>query len=170
MSSDNTKITAILILDIIGKPREYLLESLKKIIEVMGKEKGVIIKSKEIQELTLMKDSKDFYTTFAEIEVEVENMIYLPILMFKYMPAHVEIVSPESIALKNNDFNDLLNELLRRLHGYDEIARVMQIEKKILLSKIKELGGDVSNIKLQNPQTKPEEKTKKSKNKDSKKK
>jgi len=143
MSSDEVKVSAVMILDIIGRPPEHLVESLEKIIENMEKEKGVILKSKQIKEPTLMKDQKDFYTTFAEIEVEVDEILYLAILMFKYMPAHIEIISPELIALSNNGFNDILNELTRRLHGYDEIARIMQIEKQILLKKIQELGGEI---------------------------
>ena len=143
MSSDEVKVIAVMILDIIGRPPKHLVESLEKIIEEMGKEKGVTLKSKQIKEPTVMKDQKDFYTTFAEIEVEVDEILYLAILMFKYMPAHIEIIQPELIALSNNGFNDILNELARRLHGYDEIARIMQIEKQILLKKIQELGGEI---------------------------
>ena len=143
MSSDKLKIGAVMILDIIGRPPEHLVKSLEKIIEEMEKEKGVTIKSKQIKEPTLMKDQKDFYTTFAEIEIEVDEILYLTILMFKYMPAHIEIISPEIIALSNNGFNEILNELVRRLHGYDEIARIMQMEKQILLKKIQELGGEI---------------------------
>ncbi len=164
---DDSKITAMFILDIVGRPPEHLIESLKNIIEEIGKEKGVTIKSKEIKEPTLIKDQKDFYTTFAEIEVEVNDVLYLTILMFKYMPAHIEVISPEIIILSNNGFNDILNELVRRLHGYDEIARIMQIEKHALLEKIKELGGDISNMKLQAPRQEPE-KTKKTKKNSSK--
>lgn len=143
MSSDEVKVSVIMILDIIGRPPEHLVESLEKIIEDMGKEKGVTLKSKQIKEPAPIKDQKDFYTTFAEIEVEVDEILYLAILMFKYMPAHIEIIQPELIALSNNGFNDILNELTRRLHGYDEIARIMQIEKQILLKKIQELGGEI---------------------------
>jgi len=137
------KVSAVMILDVIGRPPEHLVESLEKIIENMGKEQGVILKSKQIKEPTLMKEQKDFYTTFAEVEIEVDEILYLAILMFKYMPAHIEIISPEILALSNNGFNDILNELTRRLHGYDEIARIMQIEKQILLNKIQELGGEI---------------------------
>jgi len=143
MSSDKMKVSAVMILDVIGRPPEHLVESLEKIIENMGKEQGVILKSKQIKEPTLMKEQKDFYTTFAEVEIEVDEILYLAILMFKYMPAHIEIISPEILALSNNGFNDILNELTRRLHGYDEIARIMQIEKQILLNKIQELGGEI---------------------------
>jgi len=143
MSSDEVKVSAIMILDIIGRPPEHLVESLEKIIGNIEKEQGITLTSKQIKEPTLMKDQKDFYTTFAEIEVEVDEILYLAILMFKYMPAHIEIIQPELIALSNNGFNDILNELARRLHGYDEIARIMQIEKQILLKKIQELGGEI---------------------------
>ena len=140
--SSNENIRAMLILDIIGRPPQHLVETLEKIIEEMGKEKGVVIKSKEIKEPTVMKDEKEFYTTFSEIEVEVEDILYLAVLMFKYMPAHVEVISPEKISLSNNGWSDILSELVRRLHSYDEIARVLQIEKQELLRKIQELGGE----------------------------
>ena len=167
MSSDNVKVSAVMILDIIGRPPEHLVKSLEKIIEEMGKEKGVTLKSKQIKEPTLMKDQKDFYTTFAEIEVEVDEILYLAILMFKYMPAHIEIISPELIALSNNGFNDILNELTRRLHGYDEIARIMQIEKQILLKKIQELGGEIPAevMPIQTPMTQTQENQEKPKTK-----
>ena len=146
MSSDKTKAVAIMVLDIIGRPPEHLKESLKKVIEEIKKERGVKINSFQIKEPVLMKEQKNFYTTFAEIEVEVDEILYLAGLMFKYMPAHIEVISPEIIALSNNGFNEIFNELTRRLHGYDEVARVMQVEKQILLKKIQELGGDLNKL------------------------
>ena len=141
MSSHESEngIRAMFILDVIGRPPQHLVETLEKIIEEMGKEKGVIIKSKEIKEPTIMKDNKEFYTTFSEVEVEVEDILYLAILMFKYMPAHIEVISPETISLSNNGWSDILSELVRRLHSYDEVARILQIEKQELLNKIQEL-------------------------------
>jgi len=170
MSSDKEKISAVMILDIIGRPPEHLVESLEMIIKEMDKEQGVIVKSKQIKEPTLMKDQKDFYTTFAEIEVEVDEILYLFILMFKYMPAHIEIISPELIALPNHGFSEILNELTGRLHGYDEIARIMQIEKQILLKKIQELGGDLDKLFPQAQFPKPPEEKPKKKSKPKKKK
>ena len=138
--SEETKgIAAVMILEAIGKPPEHLTEALENLIKEIEKEKGVTILAKKINEPILMKDQKDFYTTFAEIEVEVEEVLHIAILMFKYMPAHIEIISPELIVLTNNGWNDVLNELTRRLHGYDEVARVIQVEKSILEKKIREL-------------------------------
>ena len=144
MSSDEREtkgIRAILIVEVIGRPPEHLTETLNNIISKIDEEKGVIVKEKRLHEPILMKKQKDFYTSFAEVEVEVEEILNLAILMFKYMPANVEILSPELIALTNNGWSDIFSELTRRLHGYDEVARIIQVEKNILEKKLREVLG-----------------------------
>ncbi len=137
MNSDEKKINTILVLEIIGRPPEHLVLTLEEIAKQIEGEKGVKIVSKKINEPVAMKEQKDFYTSFMEIEVEVDEILYLAILMFKYMPAHVEILSPQSLTLPNSGFNELFNELTRRLHGYEEIARILQTEKMILENQLK---------------------------------
>ncbi len=169
LDKETKGIRAIFILDVIGRPPEHLIASLEEIIKEIDKEKGVVVKSKEIKKPELMKDQKEFYTTFCEVEIEVEELLSLVGLLFKYMPAHVEIVSPELIALTNDGWNDILNELARRLHGYDEIARILQLEKQTLLKKIQELGGEIPGQPLPQPETKKPVKKSKSKKKTKKK-
>ena len=163
-------ISAIIILEIIGRTKEHLNETLENIIKEIDNEKRINVKSKKINEPILIKDQKDFYTSFAEIEVEVKKILDLAILIFKNMPAHVEIIYPEIIALQNNDWNDILNELARRLHGYDEIARVIQTEKGILEKKLREVlenqnvnvtMGSKEEIKQKKASKKKEKTTKK---------
>lgn len=134
-------IRATLILEMIGRPKEFISESMGRVIEEMEKEKGVQVVSKKVNEPIELKESKEFFTTFAEIEIEVEEIANLAILMFKYMPAHVEIIEPELIALTNNGWSDILSELTRRLHGYDEVARVLQYENAELKKNIEELSS-----------------------------
>jgi len=140
MINEETKgIKAVLIFEVIGRPPEHLTETLNEIIKKVDEEKGVSVKEKKVNEPVLMKDQKDFYTSFAEIEVEVEEISSIAMLMFKHMPAHIEIISPEKITLTNNGWNDIFSEIVRRLHGYDEVARIIQTEKKILENKLREL-------------------------------
>lgn len=139
MNSDEKKIKAVLVLEAIGKPPEHLVETLNKIVKKIDEEKGVSVESSKVKEPHLMKDQKEFYTTFAEVEVEVEEVMYVAMLMFKYMPAHVDIISPETFKMSNNEFNEILNEVTRRLHGYDEVARVIQTEKAILEKKLRDV-------------------------------
>ncbi len=105
----------------------------------MGKEKGVVVKNQKINKPAPMKKQKDFYTNFAEVELEIEGYLKLVLMVFGYMPAHVDIISPENIKLTNDGLTGILNELTRRLHGYDELARVIQMERKILERKLKAL-------------------------------
>ncbi len=165
-SIEETKgINAMFIVEVIGKPPSHLNETLERIIKEIGGEKDVIVVSKKINISKEMEKQKDFYMNFAEIEVEVKDILRLVILMFKYMPAHIEIINPEAIVLTNTGWNDILNELTRRLHGYDEMARIVQVEKSILEKRLREvLEGSSANSE------KPEGKIRKKKPTDKKKK
>ena len=165
MNFSEKKINAVLILEILGRPPEFLTETLEKIIKEIEGEKGVSVLNKKINPPVLMKNQKDFYTSFAEVEVETESLTTLTILMFKYMPAHVELISPQNINLKNSDFEEILNEITRRLHGYEEVARILQNEKIILENKLKEISEKniqkESSDKVKISSTKSERKDKK---------
>lgn len=155
LDKETEGIKAALVFDIIGRPSEYLTETLGKIIDELDKEKGVRVDSKKIHPPVLMKEQKDFYTTFAEVEIEVEQISILALVMFKYMPAHVEVVSPELIALSNGGWSDILSELTTKLHAYEEITRMAQAEKTILENKLRELLGQQ---KAEETEEKPKEK------------
>jgi hypothetical protein len=138
MSLDETKdIRAVFIIEVAGRPPEHLTETLEQIIEKIKEEKGVILKDKKINKPAPIKDQENFYTNFAEVELELEDPLMLLSMVFRYMPAHIEVIYPEGIRLTNDGFGIILNELARRLHGYDEIARIIQVEKKILEKKLR---------------------------------
>ncbi len=159
--SETNNVRAIIILEVIGRPPEHLTETLENIAKNIGEEKGVKVVEKEINVPITMKENKDFYTSFAEIEVEVEAIMQLVALMLKYMPAHIEIISPEFIASTNNGWNDILNETVRRLHGYDEVARIIQTEKVILENKLRELTENLKKMNLPKEEDKPKRKKRK---------
>ncbi len=164
MSSDKDQetkgIKVSLIIEVLGKPKEHLTESLGKIIEQIDKEKGVTVEAKDVHDPKELENKKGFYTAFADVQIEVEEIIYLMILMFKYMPAHVEIVEPELIALTNHGWGDIINELTRRLHGYDEIARVLQLQNQQFRQKLDEIGIKVIDGKNKKEEPKPKKKNK----------
>ena len=152
-ASDKGKVNAVLVFDVIGRPPEHLVGALNSIVEEISKEKGVVVLEKKVNEPVVMKDREDFFTTFAEVEVEVEKITNLVILMFKYMPAHIEVISPQELTLSNSMWTEVLSEITRRLHGYEEIARILQTEKGILENKLREAlqGNNVSLEKGSNP-------------------
>lgn len=152
----NEKINSIMIFEMIGKPAEHLKEALEKLVKTIEDDKIVKVVDKKIGNAKEIEKQKGFYSNFAEIEIEVEKMFDLIVSIFKYMPAHIDIISPENLFMTNNDTNIALNELARRLHGYDEVARVLQMQNAQMQGKLKELGFDV---KIQND-SKGEEKKK----------
>jgi hypothetical protein len=142
MSSDEKKkIAAVLILEVLGRPPEYLIETLNNILKSIGEEKGVSVIRTDVKEPVEMASQKGFYTNFAEVEVEVEEIVQLASLLFRYMPAHVEIIYPSSFTMSNSGWNDIFNEITRRIHGYEEIVRMAQTEKMILENQLKTILG-----------------------------
>ena len=135
------KIKVIFILEILGKPPNYIKEAMEKIIENIGKEKDLKIIQSKIAEPKKVEEEKiegkdEVFTTFSEIEFET-SLQKLMLLIFAYMPSHIEILEPEELKIKNFDLNGFFNELARKLHQYDEIANAILIEKEILANKIK---------------------------------
>ncbi len=134
----STKLTAVMILEVMGKPAEHLVETLEKMIESLSQEKGIKINEKVIHEPKEIEKKPGFFTTFSEIELEADDAFLLSHLMFKYMPSHFEVLEPEKFIFTNKEYSQILNELTRRLHGYDQIAQIIQVEKKILEDKLAE--------------------------------
>jgi len=135
----NKKIIASIIIEVIGKPPEHLAKVLEDISNKINQEKGVKVQSKKINKSLPLKESKDFFTNFAEIEIQTEEFKDLFKIILFYMPAHVEIISPENISSSNNDLNEIINTLTQKLHKYDETARILQTQKSQMEKKLKEL-------------------------------
>jgi len=127
------EIKAILIFEMLGRPPEHLKDTLFKFIDRISKESGVNIFDKKINEPKRIEEAKqELYSTFAEVEADFDNINTLLNIIFIYMPSHIEIISPSEVSLKNSQINDLSNEITRKLHQYDELAKRLMIEKQIL--------------------------------------
>ncbi len=117
-----------MIIEVLGRPEKHLIDTLEDMIKQIGAETGIKITQSKVMEPHSVKDQKDLFTSFAEVEIESEGIMPLIGITFKYMPSHIEIIEPEKIILKNHEAGDLLSEMTRRLHRYEELVRVMQIQ------------------------------------------
>jgi hypothetical protein len=159
-----SKLDIILILEIMGKPAEYLKVALSDIIDKLSKEPGVSLINKKIAEPKLITGEKDVFSSFAEIEIAINDIRTLTVLMFNYMPAHVEITNPESLIIKNYDLNVFFNELVRRLHQYDEIAKISLMERTNMMNHIQTLQKQLEEKQGVKEKKIKEKKPKKKKN------
>lgn len=139
MSSDDKKIHATILLEMLGRPPEHLTKELEALIVKIKEEKGIKVIDQKVNEPKSVEEHENFFTTFAELDIELDGIKELIVLTFKYMPSHIEIVSPEKLHFTNNDLNETVNEITRRLHAYDQVARVLQNEKGILEKQLKDL-------------------------------
>jgi hypothetical protein len=128
-------------------------------VDKLGTERGVKVNDKKIHEPTEVKESKDLYTTFAEVSVEFDAIENLLGILFVYMPAHIEIISPANFELTNLHLNELSNTLLSRLHNYDAITKKFVYERDFLLNKLKEVAPQLFKKPESPSGKKPEVKT-----------
>ncbi len=149
------KIKALIILEVLGRPKEHLVETLKKMVETIGKENGIKVLNSNIHEAKLyerkdekgnvIKSESELFTSFAEIEFECDNIVNLFGICFTYMPSSVEIIEPERVSLKNIEFNSIANEIIRRLHHYDSIAKSAIMNNKIIADKLRSMQNSQGN-------------------------
>ncbi|MCX8158708.1 MAG: hypothetical protein N3D20_00200 [Candidatus Pacearchaeota archaeon] len=126
-----------IVLEILGRPKDYIKTALEQLIERLSKEKGVKIISQKIHEAKEIENKKDLFTSFAEVSLELDSLSSFFGILFAYMPANVELISPEKIELSNAELNELGNKLIARLHDYDAITKKIIVERNIALNELK---------------------------------
>ncbi len=155
-------ITASFIIEILGRPKEHVSDTLEKLTDELEKEKGITIINKKLYEPKKyeikkeedeeaeeekqppeknkqeIKIENELFTSFADIEADFENMEALLTIAFKYMPSNIEISAPENFVMKNTDFSGLLSAIILRLHKYDELTKKLSYENKIIVEKFNE--------------------------------
>jgi len=125
-------IRASLIIEILGRPKEHLLNSLVSLIDKLSSETGVFLKEKDIKEPVEVKDSKDLFTTFAELTIEFATLEDFIKIIFAYMPSHIEVIYPEKITMKNFELGEIAGKIIQRMHTYDAIAKRLIVDRELL--------------------------------------
>lgn len=143
------KIKAALIFEILGRPADYIQESLSKLIDSFNQLPGIKVTKKEVHEAKPVEkeEARDMFTSFAEVEMEAEKIESLLAVIFNAYPAHIEIIEPDECKLKNFEISTLLTDLIRKLHQYDEVARGLAIERNILMKQMEELRNSSEESK-----------------------
>jgi len=133
------KINLIAIIEMLGRPADYAKQVMKQLIKQLEKEEGIFVVNKKISTPKLVENNK-IYSLFAEVEMNIESVRELLLIIFKYIPSHIDIITPENLKIKNNDLNLFANELIKKLHQYDEIAKAVTIERNMLREQLQKLG------------------------------
>lgn len=153
------KITARIIIEILGTPKEHVETTMKQVIIKMKNEEHV----KLLKETTYETEQiKEFFSTFSELEIEVKNIEKLIGIIFDYMPSSLEILEPKNLVIDTTEIAGVLNDLIAKLHRYDSLVRDLHAENMLLK---KAINKERSFIKPEEEVHTSEEKPKKTKKK-----
>ncbi len=158
------KITVRMIFEVLGRPPEHVKEALETVVMRLGAEKGVKIAEKIYHPPKKVEGAENLFTSFAEVELELESLSLFFGILFTYFPSNVEVLGPSSLKLKNSEINELGNNLITRIHHYDSITKKLLAERSIIINQLKEKGIELKFENPENSKEKPaEKKSKKSK-------
>lgn len=133
------------IVEVVGKPKEYVEKAIKTIIEHAKQVEGLKLEKQEIEEATSLKSEKlpsteekiqkaagELFSTFAELEFKAKNLDSIGFFCFDFMPSSIEIIEPENISLKMQQLSRFMNDFLSKVHNADMAVKRLNFENAAL--------------------------------------
>lgn len=117
------------IIEILGSPKEHVEETINRVVKKIEEESDIKLINGKSYEAT---EVKGLWSTFAELELEFNRLYDLIGFSFDYMPSVIEILEPEKMDINMGDVNELLNDLLAKLHNYDMVTKNLSAENILL--------------------------------------
>jgi len=130
------KVTAKIILEIMGAPKEHIEKTLKDYVEKIKEDKQIKITK---EDFAPAEKQKKLFSAFVELDIEFISLRKLIDFCFDAMPSSVEIISPESISMESQDFSSMLNDLQASLHDNDMVVKTLRAKNKILDNNAKKI-------------------------------
>ncbi len=119
------------VIEVVGKPKEHVEESLKNYVSNLKKDERYNVISENYAEIKQQKD-EDFWACFVELEIKTLKAEDLTRFSFEFMPAIIEIVEPTELKFSQVEFSQYLNDLQAKLHNVDMIAKQAKMESESL--------------------------------------
>ncbi len=105
------------VIEVVGAPKEHVDESMKTVIEKLSSYKGLKLVKHDIHESEKLEDTP-FWSTFCDLEADVEDTDVLAAFCIDFLPSSVEIVEPLKLNIDNLKMNHIFNDFLARFHDY----------------------------------------------------
>ena len=127
------EIKTRLIIEILGSPKAHVERTVSNVLEELKQRKVNILKS----DISPAKEVDKFYSSFAEVELKLDNLEMLNEICFDFMPSVVEIIEPKEIREDPKVIEDFLNDILARLHKHGMIMRNLHAENVLMKRELK---------------------------------
>ncbi len=129
METQDQHIRIKAILEILGKPKEFIEKKLEEYIEKIKQDENLMVMGEKISPA---QEQGEAWSTYAEIEVVVKGTSNLIGFCIDYMPSSVEVIKPESFSFPERTFTEFMNDLVAKLHTVDMVAKQLGSENRIL--------------------------------------
>ena len=116
------------VIEVLGKPKEHVEQSLQGYIEKLKNDKDYTLIDEKFAELK-KQDEQELWATFAEVEIKTDKFENLTKFCFEFMPSLVEVLEPHSITFAGNELSEFLSDLQARLHNIDMLAKQVKMER-----------------------------------------
>jgi hypothetical protein len=139
------KIICRAIVEVVGKPKEYVAKAIQTIIESAKEIKGLKIQKTDVEEVKSLKDEKlskteqkiqekagELFSTFAEIEFSAKDFDVVFSFCFDFLPSSIEIIEPEHIEIKSLEVTKMLTDFLSKMHNADMAVKRLNFENSAL--------------------------------------
>ena len=143
--AEKTHIRCKIIIEILGKPKEHVEETLKRYIEKIKNDPELIVLNAEFSETV---EKEKLFATFSELDMVIKGIPKLIAFCFDYMPSSIEITKPNEFIMKKSNVEDLINDLQARLHDVDMIVKSQKNENDFLKQNLNKVVSNVILISL----------------------
>lgn len=117
------------IIEVLGKPKEHVENSLKEYIEHIKEDSELVILNEDYSGI---KEQGKLWSKFVELELVIKGTAKLISFCFEYMPSSMEVVKPEHLIMTNPELSNFLNDLQARLHSVDMAVKNLKAENDFL--------------------------------------
>ena len=115
------------VIEVLGKPKEYVDESLKGFVEKLKADDNYEVVDEEYADIK-KEEEQELWAAFAELEVKAGKIEELIRFCFDYMPSTIEVIEPKELKYSDMDVSHFLNDLQGRLHQVDMVAKQVKFE------------------------------------------
>lgn len=125
----NGHIRCRTIIEVLGKPKDYVEKAIKEYIEHIREDSDLVILNEDYSDI---RDQGKLWSKFVELELVVKGTKKLIGFCFEYMPSSIEILKPEQFVMTNPELSNFLNDLQARLHNVDMVVKNLKTENGFL--------------------------------------
>ncbi len=138
MDENKVKIRIKSILEIMGAPKEHVEKTMEMVLAKIKENKDIKLFYEKPSEPAQV-EGRPFWSMFTEVELGFKDEAGIMGFCFDFMPSSIEILDPLNFKFKKDSLEDMLNDLIARLHHYDMMVKNIHAQNIVLKQEIEKL-------------------------------